>query len=445
MNAMNSGSQQYNESNESYNEGRMNEQCNFQMNHPFNPAPPAPVKLFVSSIPKNITENDLKSIFEEFGPIKEITFIKDKKPNLNRANVFILMESIHYALQAIKTLHSKKILCDTLGPIIVKFANGELEKYGIRYLNVNDNDTKLFVGSLPKDITEDDIRNIFSRYGTVTDVYIMKNSNGVSKRCAFVNYAFKEQGIFAIHNLNGKLVIENAEKPMEVRFAESKGHLQEKQMLNRSVMSPGNNNSFIQSQQFKTMNMNSFNRYPIQMNYNMANSGQPRAGPGPMHTPATWKQYFPKEDSRQPYFPNEMAGQAQWVKPRKMDQLMNTMNINELTGPAGANIFIFHIPNEWCQNDLLSAFSPFGNIVSAHIATEKDTGRNRGFAFVSYDNVDSAINAVKYMNGFMAHKKKLKVTIKKGEEEYVEALLNQRNKMNSNSDNRRAFMNSPHS
>ncbi|KOB86690.1 hypothetical protein PFDG_02214 [Plasmodium falciparum Dd2] len=113
--------------------------------------------------------------------------------------------------------------------------------------------------------------------------------------------------------------------------------------------------------------------------------------------------------------------------------------MNEITGPVGANIFIFHIPNEWIQTDLLSAFSPFGNIISAHIATERDTGRNRGFAFVSYDNVDSAINAVKYMNGFLAHKKKLKVTIKKGEEQYVQALINQRNKLNSN-DARRNFM-----
>lgn len=441
MSAMNNGSQQYNESNESYEEARINEQCNYQITHPFNPAPAAPIKLFVSSIPKDLTENELKSIFEEFGPIKDVTFIKDKKPNMNRANVFIRMESIYYALQAIKTLHAKKIICDNLGPIVVKFAIGELEKYGLSYLNANDNDAKLFVGSLPKNITEDDIRNIFNRYGNITDIYIMKNNNGVSKRCAFVNYPFKEQGIFAIQNLNGKMPIENAEKPIEVRFAESKTQIQEKQMINRSVINPSSNNSFIHSQQFKAVHVNSFNRYPVQVNYNMANANQQRSGS--MHTPSPWKQYFSKEDAR-PYYHNEMTGQIQWNKPRKIDQVINSVNINELTGPAGANIFIFHIPNEWSQTDLLSAFSPFGNIVSAHIATEKNTGRNRGFAFVSYDNVDSAINAVKYMNGFLAHKKKLKVTIKKGEEQYVQALLTQRSKMGNN-DNYRSFINSPHS
>ncbi|SCM02935.1 CUGBP Elav-like family member 2, putative [Plasmodium chabaudi chabaudi] len=465
--------QQYNnENNEaSYGEARVNEQPQYiyQMNNPYNPAPSIPVKLFVSSIPKNLTEDDIKLIFEEYGATKDVVFIKDKKPNANRANVFVRMESIYFAQKAIEDLHGKKIICETLGPLIVKFAIGELEKYGINMNNANENEAKLFVGSLPKDITDDQIRNIFNRYGNVKEVYIMKNSNGVSKRCAFVNYDYKEQGIFAVQNLNGKIAIENAEKPIEVRFAQSKNQLQERQLLNRALMNPlqmnnnnidnnnnngnainnnsngnsnkGNNNAYMKSQHFKNMNINSFNRYPMHMNYNLQNnSNQQRNNNNSIRSP--WKQYFSKEDGR-PYYHNELTGQTQWHKPRKMDQdFINPLNMNEVSGPVGANIFIFHIPNEWIQNDLLAAFSPFGNIISAYIATEKDTGRNRGFAFVSYDNVDSAINAVKYMNGFLAHKKKLKVTIKKGEEQYVQALINQRNQLN-NTDNRRNFITTP--
>lgn len=474
MNTMSNSSQAFSaEKNEAtYGDTRMSEQqqqmqqqCNYQMNNPYNPAPSIPTKLFVSSIPKSLTENDIKTIFEEYGSIKDVVFIKDKKPNVNRANVFVRMESIYYAQKAIQDLHGKRVLCETLGPLIVKFAIGELEKYGVNMHNANESEAKLFVGSLPREIAEEQIRNLFNRYGNVTEVYIMKNSNGVSKRCAFVNYAYKEQGIFAIQNLNGKIAIENAEKPIEVRFAETKNQLQEKQLLNRALLNPlnnnnsnnnncnnsnnnnqsnnNNNNAFLQSQQFKNMHVNSFNRYPVHMNYNLQNNAtHQRNTNNAANSP--WKQYFSKEDGR-PYYHNEITGQTQWHKPRKLEQnFINPLNMNEVSGPVGANIFIFHIPNEWIQNDLLAAFSPFGNIISAHIATEKDTGRNRGFAFVSYDNVDSAINAVKYMNGFLAHKKKLKVTIKKGEEQYVQALLNQRNKLNT-PDNRRNFMNAtPH-
>lgn len=67
---------------------------------------------------------------------------------------------------------------------------------------------------------------------------------------------------------------------------------------------------------------------------------------------------------------------------------------------SGCNLFIFHLPTDWGDPDLLSYFAPYGNIVSYRIMTDKITGRNRGFGFVSYDNPLSASNAMKHMNGF---------------------------------------------
>lgn len=69
-------------------------------------------------------------------------------------------------------------------------------------------------------------------------------------------------------------------------------------------------------------------------------------------------------------------------------------------GPPGANVFIFHIPNEWTSGDLLRHFSPFGPLISARIAVDRHTRRNRGFAFVNYQDVKSAIVAVGTMDGF---------------------------------------------
>lgn len=69
-------------------------------------------------------------------------------------------------------------------------------------------------------------------------------------------------------------------------------------------------------------------------------------------------------------------------------------------GPEGANLFIFHIPNEWSNMDLFNLFSPYGNIMSAKIMTEHDTGRGRGFAFVSYDSAESAEAAIRSLDGY---------------------------------------------
>lgn len=69
-------------------------------------------------------------------------------------------------------------------------------------------------------------------------------------------------------------------------------------------------------------------------------------------------------------------------------------------GPDGANLFIFHIPNHFTNLDMYHLFSPYGNLLSVRIMVEKDSGRSRGFGFVSYDNPDAAALAIKELNGF---------------------------------------------
>ena len=69
-------------------------------------------------------------------------------------------------------------------------------------------------------------------------------------------------------------------------------------------------------------------------------------------------------------------------------------------GPDGANLFIFHIPNHFTNLDMYQLFTPYGNLLSVRIMVEKDTGRSRGFGFVSYDAPESAAMAIKELNGF---------------------------------------------
>jgi hypothetical protein len=70
-------------------------------------------------------------------------------------------------------------------------------------------------------------------------------------------------------------------------------------------------------------------------------------------------------------------------------------------GPDGANLFIFHIPNHFTNLDMWHLFCHYGNLLSVRIMVEKDTGRSRGFGFVSYDSPDAAAMAIKELNGFV--------------------------------------------
>ncbi|XP_064629016.1 CUGBP Elav-like family member 1 isoform X2 [Lineus longissimus] len=84
-----------------------------------------------------------------------------------------------------------------------------------------------------------------------------------------------------------------------------------------------------------------------------------------------------------------------------------------LSGPDGANLFIYHLPQEFSDYDLMSTFVPFGNVISAKVFIDKQTKLSKCFGFVSYDNPLSAQTAIQSMNGFQIGTKRLKVQLKR--------------------------------
>jgi len=85
---------------------------------------------------------------------------------------------------------------------------------------------KLFVGSLPPDISQEELQAVFSTYGEVTHIHIMnKNQNVSGHASAFVAYAKQESAQDAISVLNGIYKIREGEnvQPVKVSFANPAG------------------------------------------------------------------------------------------------------------------------------------------------------------------------------------------------------------------------------
>ncbi len=63
------------------------------------------------------------------------------------------------------------------------------------------------------------------------------------------------------------------------------------------------------------------------------------------------------------------------------------------------NIFVGNLSYQTTQDDLLAAFSQFGNVERVSIVTDRDTGQPRGFAFVEMSDSREAQTAIAQLNG----------------------------------------------
>ena len=62
-------------------------------------------------------------------------------------------------------------------------------------------------------------------------------------------------------------------------------------------------------------------------------------------------------------------------------------------------IYVGNLPWSAGTEELAALFSPFGEVLDSFVVSDRETGRSRGFGFVTFDDDQSAVRAVEELNG----------------------------------------------
>ncbi len=72
------------------------------------------------------------------------------------------------------------------------------------------------------------------------------------------------------------------------------------------------------------------------------------------------------------------------------------------------NIYVGNLSYDTRDDNLATAFEQYGEVISARVITDRETGRSRGFGFVEMDD-EGGQAAIQALNGFELDGRALKV------------------------------------
>ncbi|XP_024942969.1 ELAV-like protein 3 isoform X4 [Cephus cinctus] len=331
--------------------------------------------LIVNYLPQTMTQEEIRSLFSSIGEVESCKLIRDKvTDDAGRQSLgygFVNYHRPEDAEKAINTLNGLRLQNKT---IKVSYARPSSE--AIKGAN-------LYVSGLPKNMTQQDLENLFSPYGRIITSRILcdnitvrqfvtgggDNLPGLSKGVGFIRFDQRVEAERAIQELNGTIP-KGSSEPITVKFANN----------------PSNNNKAI----------------PPLAAY-LAPQATRRFG-GPIHHPtgrfSTGKTMLAINKGLQRYSP--LAG----------DLLANSMLPGNAMNGSGWCIFVYNLAPETEENVLWQLFGPFGAVQSVKVIRDLQTNKCKGFGFVTMTNYEEAVVAIQSLNGYTLGNRVLQVSFK---------------------------------
>ncbi|XP_031705153.1 CUGBP Elav-like family member 4 isoform X11 [Anarrhichthys ocellatus] len=341
-------------------------------------------KLFVGMLNKQQSEDDVRRLFESFGSIEECTILRGPDGN-SKGCAFVKYSSHAEAQAAISALHGSQTMPGASSSLVVKFADTDKERT-IRRMQQMAGQMGIF----------NPMALQFGAYGAYAQVQ-------------------QQAALMASVGQGGYL------SPMAAFAAAQMQHMATINGIPGAPMTPTSGGSTPPGISAPTVtsisspiSVNGFTGMPPPQ----AN-GQPPAEAvftnGIHHYPA--QSPTAADPLQQAYTGVQQYAAAYPAAYGQISQAFPhpppIIPQQQREGPEGCNLFIYHLPQEFGDGELMQMFLPFGNVISSKVFVDRATNQSKCFGFVSFDNPGSAQAAIQSMNGFQIGMKRLKVQLKR--------------------------------
>ncbi|XP_067861225.1 CUGBP Elav-like family member 2 isoform X2 [Heptranchias perlo] len=402
-------------------------------------------KLFIGMVSKKCNENDIRVMFSTFGQIEECRILRGPD-GLSRGCAFVTFSTRAMAQNAIKAMHQSQTMEGCSSPIVVKFADTQKDKeqrrlqqqlaQQMQQLNTATWGNLTGLGALgpqylavsghwgSKNSGEIGTKEVFvpqnmhtllqqatstSNLGAFSGIQQMAGMNALQLQ----NLATLAAAAAAAQNTattNANPLTGNTgglgalTSPVQWSNSNQQGSMPPGTTNSGAAMNPLTSLGTLQGLAGATVGLNNINALAgmAALNGGLGATGLTNGSAGTMD--ALTQAY----SGIQQY----AAAALPTLYSQSLLQQQSAAG-SQKEGPEGANLFIYHLPQEFGDQDILQMFMPFGNVVSAKVFIDKQTNLSKCFGFVSYDNPVSAQAAIQAMNGFQIGMKRLKVQLKR--------------------------------
>ncbi|XWS14732.1 hypothetical protein CRYUN_Cryun35bG0033800 [Craigia yunnanensis] len=180
--------------------------------------------VYVKNLSESTTDEDLKTIFGEYGEITSAVVMRDANGK-SKCFGFVNFENADDAAKAVEALNGKKFeenewyvgkaqkKSEREHELKARFEQ-TLKEAADKFQAVN-----LYIKNLDDGIGDEKLKELFSEFGNITSCKVMHDPNGISKGSGFVAFSTPEEASCALAEMNGKMVVS---KPLYVALAQRK-------------------------------------------------------------------------------------------------------------------------------------------------------------------------------------------------------------------------------